>query len=80
MNESPTPEQIYEIRQKFGWTQSEAAALVWVTLRGWQWWESGKRKMPIGLWELLLIKADLHPNFKWNRRPQQAKDAKIRSS
>ena len=60
----PLPEQILQLREKFGWTQSEAASLVYVTLRAWQWWESGKRSMPVGLWELLLIKAGLHPNFK----------------
>ena len=62
---NPTPSKIVEIRKKYGWTQSEAAALVHVTLRTWQWWESGKRSMPVGLWELFLIKAELHPNFKW---------------
>ena len=61
---SPTPDEIKGIRKKFGWTQAEAAVLVHVTLRAWQWWESAQRTMPIGLWELLLIKAELHPNFK----------------
>lgn len=67
--------QIYEMRMKIGWTQSEAAALVRVTLRAWQWWESGDRKMPIGLWELFLIKAGKHPNFKWTALPHLEKDA-----
>ena len=47
-----------------GMTQSEAARMVHVTLRAWQWWESGHREMPIGLWELFLIKIDQHPNYK----------------
>jgi len=64
MNTSPNNLEIIILRDKFGWTQAEAAALVHVTLRAWQWWESGKRRMPIGLWELILIKAGLHPNFK----------------
>ena len=29
----------------------------------WQWWESGKRIMPGGLWELFLIKSDIHPDY-----------------
>ena len=65
MESHPTPNKIVEIIRRYGWTQSEAAVLVHVTLRTWQWWESGKRSMPIGLWELFLIKAGLHPNFKW---------------
>lgn len=70
MNTSPTPGEIWELRAKFGWTQSEAASLVHVTMRAWQWWEAGKRKMPVGLWELLLIKSGLHPNFRWKEGGQ----------
>jgi len=62
---SPTPAQIvYWRKGKMGMTQSEAARMVHVTLRAWQWWESGHREMPIGLWELFLIKIDQHPNYK----------------
>lgn len=64
MYSSPTPDELRALRLKFDLTQSEAAHQVHVQLRAWQWWESGHRKMPVGLWELLLIKADLHPNFK----------------
>ena len=64
MHSPPKVLEIVNLREKYGWTQTEAAALVHVTLRAWQWWESGKRRMPIGLWELILIKAGLHPNFK----------------
>lgn len=63
-----TPGNLRALREKFGWTQAEAACLVHVTTRAWQWWESGERQMPEGLFELLLIKADLHPNFKINRK------------
>jgi hypothetical protein len=35
-----------------------------VSTRTWQWWESGKREMPIATWELLVIKAGLHPIYK----------------
>jgi hypothetical protein len=66
VNSPPTPDQIYYWRKiKFGLTQTEAADKVHVTLRAWQWWESGKREMPVGLWELFLIKIDQHPNYKF---------------
>ncbi len=66
MPTSPIPSEIYRWRkEKIGLTQSEAASMVHVTLRAWQWWESGKREMPIGLWELFLIKIGQHPNYKF---------------
>jgi putative transcriptional regulator len=61
---SPTPLQIRTIRKdQLGWTQADAAFMVSVTTRAWQWWESGKRIMPGGLWELFLIKSDIHPDY-----------------
>jgi hypothetical protein len=66
MHTPPTPSQIYYWRkEKMGLTQAEASCLVHVTPRGWQWWEAGKREMPIGLWEIFLIKIDQHPNYKF---------------
>ena len=47
-----------------GFTQKEAAELVHVTLRAWQLWEAGERKMPAGIWELCVIKAGLHPLYR----------------
>jgi DNA-binding transcriptional regulator YiaG len=64
MYQSPDPAEIKALREIFGLTQNEAATQVHVKLRAWQWWESGDRKMPIGLWELFLIKTDHHPKFK----------------
>jgi hypothetical protein len=65
MNTPPTAAQIFYWRKiKMGYTQSEAADKVYVTLRAWQLWEAGRREMPIGLWELFLIKIDQHPNYK----------------
>ena len=52
--EQPSPEQIKDARGAL--TQTEAAALVHVKLRTWQGWEGGESRMPLGLWELLLIK------------------------
>lgn len=37
-------------------TQEEAGKVVYVTERGWQNWELKVAKMPLGLWELYLIK------------------------
>lgn len=60
MIERPTPEQIRQARKAAGLTQSEAAAKVHATLRGWQNWESARcgvfRPMPLAAWELFLIK------------------------
>jgi DNA-binding transcriptional regulator YiaG len=64
---SPTPLQIRTVRDQFGWTQADAAFMVSVTTRAWQWWESGKRIMPSGLWELFLIKSDMHPDYVRNK-------------
>lgn len=60
---SPSPEQIKSARLALGYTQKEAAALVHVSLRAWQMWEAGDRKMPPAVWELCVIKAGLHPLY-----------------
>lgn len=64
MIKSPLPELIKEARLMLGYTQKEAAEMVHVSLRAWQLWEAGDRKMPPGLWELCVIKAGLHPGYK----------------
>ncbi len=50
-------EKLRELRLKAGLTQTQAAELVGITLRGWQYWESGERKMPAVAWELFCLKA-----------------------
>jgi DNA (cytosine-5)-methyltransferase 1 len=52
----PTPDQIKAAREAAGLTQTEAANLAWVKLRTWQDWEYAKTPIPLGLWELFLIK------------------------
>jgi len=52
----PTPQQIIAARHAVNKTQSQCAAIVHTTLRAWQMWEAGDRKMPTGLWELFLLK------------------------
>ena len=60
---SPKPEGLVQLRTLYGYTQAEAAELCRVTLRAWQWWEAGQRRMPVANWELLLIKAGIHPSY-----------------
>jgi putative transcriptional regulator len=64
MLKSPTPDQLKSARKALGYTQKEAAELVHVSLRAWQLWEAGDRKMPPGIWELCVIKAGLHPLYR----------------
>ena len=64
---SPDPHRLKTVRKALGYTQKEAAAMAHVSLRAWQLWESGGRKMPPGLWELCVIKAGLHPLYKSTR-------------
>lgn len=52
----PTPEQIRAAREVVGLTQTEAAQLIHSTLRTWQQWEAGDRRMHPGLFELFLLK------------------------
>ncbi|MDE1907516.1 MAG: helix-turn-helix transcriptional regulator [Rhodospirillales bacterium] len=53
---NPPPESIRAAREAAGLTQTQAAALVYTTLSGWQRWEQGERGMHPGLWELFRIK------------------------
>jgi DNA-binding transcriptional regulator YiaG len=50
------PKKIKEARLKAGLTQTQAAELVHSSLRSWQHWESGARRMDGAHWELFLIK------------------------
>ena len=52
----PSPSAIKEARRRAGLTQTQAAALVGVKLRAWQYWEDGGRKMDAAKWELWEIK------------------------
>lgn len=55
--ESPAPDAIRAARAAAGLTQTQAAALIYCTLRGWQDWEAGKRAMHPAFFELFLLKA-----------------------
>ncbi len=64
MSQKPKPEEIKRLRVYYGFTQKEAADSVHVTIRTWQWWEAGDRQMPLGLWELFVIKTGFHKRFQ----------------
>jgi len=49
---NPPPEEIIAARKAAGLTQTEAASLVCGSLRAWQQWEAGDRRMHPGLWML----------------------------
>ena len=58
---NPTPEQIIALRKSKNLTQSQAAKLVYSTLRTWAGWESGReleghRRMHPAIFELFVIK------------------------
>lgn len=52
----PTPAQVKASRAASALTQTQAAELIGATLRTWQCWEGGQRKMPPAKWELWKIK------------------------
>ena len=50
--DSPTPAQLKKLREKSGLTQSDAASLLYVSLRTWQNWEAGTHEMHPAHWEV----------------------------
>lgn len=53
---NPTVEQIKSSRSVAGLTQKQAAELVMCTVRAWEQWECGNRRMHPGLYDYFLIK------------------------
>lgn len=53
---NPAPADIRAARESAGMTQTQAAQLIYSTMRAWQEWEAGNRRMHPGLWELFRIK------------------------
>lgn len=53
---TPTPQQIKQARTDAGLTQQQAADLVRVTKRAWQYYEAGQRTMSAAVWELFNLK------------------------
>jgi putative transcriptional regulator len=56
---SPEPGEIRAARVEAGLTQTEAGDTVHASLRTWQQWEAGDRKMHPGLFELFKIKTGM---------------------
>lgn len=50
--QSPTPPEVREARQRLGLTQTEAGAVIYASLRTWQDWEAGLRRMHPAFWDL----------------------------
>jgi putative transcriptional regulator len=53
---NPKPDEIRKAREAAGLTQTEAGALIYVSLTGWQKWEQGERAMHPAFWELFRTK------------------------
>jgi DNA-binding transcriptional regulator YiaG len=58
---TPTPEQVRPARAIAGMTQAQAATVLSVTIRAWQYWEAdtsatAHRAMSPALYELFLLK------------------------
>lgn len=47
----PLPAQIAQTREEAELTQSQAARMIYSTVRTWQDWEHGRRNMPPAAWE-----------------------------
>lgn len=60
---NPAPDAIKAARAAAGLTQTDAARLIHSTLRTWQQWEAGDRRMHPGLWELWQMKTQ--PPLAW---------------
>lgn len=71
MIDKPTPYQVKEARIKAGFTQQQAADRFGFTLSAWQAKETdGKttRGLASGSYELLLLLADEHPDYRLIKR------------
>jgi DNA-binding XRE family transcriptional regulator len=53
---NPSPKEITVARVKAGLTQTEAGKLIHASLRTWQQWEAGDRRMHPAFWELFKLK------------------------
>jgi putative transcriptional regulator len=53
---SPKPEEIRAERLRLGLSQTEAGAVIYASLRAWQEWEAGNRRMHPAFWALFLAK------------------------
>lgn len=81
LKQNPTPAEIREAREKAETvlgrkleaplTQTQAAELIFSTLRAWQDWEAEgatNRRMHPAAFELFLLKTDRHPEYRLAKR------------
>jgi DNA (cytosine-5)-methyltransferase 1 len=61
---NPSPTEIRSARERAGLTQTEAARLIYCTMRGWQQWEAGERRMHPAFWALFGHRAGLRVQTK----------------
>lgn len=61
---NPKPEDVRAAREAAGLTQTQAAETIYATLRSWQDWESGERRMHPGLFELFELKLAMPDAFE----------------
>ena len=54
--ETPTPSEITALRVKAGIDKPVAASLIYKSLRTWQQYEAGDRRMDPAFWELFCLK------------------------
>ena len=88
---SPLPEEIKAARIGAGLTQLQAANLIGISRRVWQYYEFGDRKMSLNDWELFQIELELLPHTDVNQNydskieidsaptPVQVKEARLLS-
>lgn len=53
---NPAPEEVKAARAAAGLTQTQAGAVVYSSIKAWQTWEDGTRRMHPAIFELFVIK------------------------
>ena len=61
----PTPKRIKKVRKQMGLSVKEASKVARSSERAWYHWEKGERVMPLGLWELFLLKIKIISVGDW---------------
>lgn len=61
----PAPEAVKASRLAAGLTQLQAANLVGsASFQAWNYWESGRRTVPLDSWALFLLATGQHPGYR----------------
>jgi transcriptional regulator with XRE-family HTH domain len=75
---SPAPSEISAARHAACLTQTQAATLIHTSLRSWQQWEHGDRRMHPAMWELFQRKAKIEGTLESTLFKQQQEIDKLR--